>query len=132
MIISSKIRKKFFLPVLSQRLGQGHARVTRTALEFERHQQRIGRPAVRLREREAESFAVGADERGCRGVEAPVGVAFGAAIEAQREFVGTVEMSVAGPGGADDLTVERTRQEVIPAQVDDVRGARELEGEIAR
>ena len=39
-------------------------------------------------------------------------------------------MTVAGPSSADDLTVERARQEVVPTQVDGIRDAGELEREI--
>ena len=44
-------------------LRESQADIARTALVFEGHEQRIGRTAVRLRERDAESFAIGTDNR---------------------------------------------------------------------
>ena len=111
-------------------LRESQADIARTALVFEGHEQRIGRTAVRLRERDAESFAIGTDERRCGGVEALVSVAVRAVIVAQGKFVRAIEMTVAGPGGADDLTVERAGQEIIPANIEGVGIAREFQREV--
>ena len=113
-----------------ERLREGQARIARAALVFEGHEQRIGRTAIRLRERDAEAFTIGTDERRGGGAEALIRVTVRAVVVAQRKFVRAIEMTEAGPGGADDLTVERAREEVIPAEIDRVRVARELQRQI--
>ena len=93
---------------------------------FERHEQWVGRSAIGLREREAETFAVVSDQRRQTGGEALVSVAAGAVVVAQRELVGTVQTAIGRIRSTDDLAVQGLRQEVIPAEVECVGLAREI------